>query len=249
MQLIGINMSDDSSSNFDYNDLTVSKLKELLDERGLGKNGVKADLVARLNVSDSEKNNGEVSAANISNEVTSVLSGLQASGALIKANIKASVSGSTVSVDGTFVTKEQQQHVFKSLQEIRGVSKINHTTKVEADYLSAKPYINDVNQKNQWCVIRAESGFALWILGWIFWIVNRMTLGLAYPFTTVAYYQQWASNVKIDGRRLKFTGTAGNLFGVWISTFILSVLTLGLYWIFIGKGNMARWIDNHLTWA
>ena len=248
-------MSDDSSSNFDYNDLTVSKLKELLDERGLGKGGVKADLVARLNVSDSQKNNEEVvsnrggSTVDISNEVSSVLSGLQASGALIKSNIKASVSGSTVSIDGTFVTKEQQQHVFKSLQEIKGVSKINHTTKVEADYLSAKPYINDVNQKNQWCVIRAESGFALWFLGWIFWFVNRMTLGLAYPFTTVAYYQQWASNVKIDGRRLKFTGTAGNLFGVWISTFILSVLTLGLYWIFIGKGNMARWIDNHLMWA
>jgi len=248
-------VSDDSSSNFDYNDLTVSKLKELLDERGLGKGGVKADLVARLNVSDSQKNNEEVvsnrggSTVDISNEVSSVLSGLQASGALIKSNIKASVSGSTVSIDGTFVTKEQQQHVFKSLQEIKGVSKINHTTKVEADYLSAKPYINDVNQKNQWCVIRAESGFALWILGWIFWFVNRMTLGLAYPFTTVAYYQQWASNVKIDGRRLKFTGTAGNLFGVWISTFILSVLTLGLYWIFIGKGNMARWIDNHLMWA
>ena len=181
---------------------------------------------------------------------------LQTSGGLANCDIKATYSDGEVTLRGTFGTLEQQQNVFSALQQIEGIKKINHTTQVADVGSNPSPRqttsqhsASGAIEKNQWKIVRAETGFGLWLLSVIFWFVNRLSLGLLVPYTTVMYYQQWASNVIIDGRRLRFTGTAGSLLGVWLSTLILSIITLGLYWIFIGKGNVARWVDSNLSWA
>lgn len=184
-------------------------------------------------------------ANNISGKINSILSQIQASGGLANCDIKAMFTDGEITLQGSFETLAQQQNVFDNLQQIEGVSRIINNTQVINPTINQSP----TNQNNQWKIVRAETGFALWFLGLIFWFVNRLTLGLAVPFTTVMYYQQWASNVRIDGRRVRFVGTAGSLMGVWISTLILSIITFGLYWIFIGKANVARWIDSNLAWA
>lgn len=187
----------------------------------------------------------DASSDDIPSKLNATLMGLQASGGLANCNIKASYLDEEISLEGTFGTIQQQQNVFSALQQIQGVKKINHTTQVTGVGSNPSP----TNQNNQWKIVRADTGFGIWIIGVICFFINLFTLGLAVPFTTVMYYQQWASNVMIDGRRLRFTGTAGSLFGVWISTFILSFITFGLYWIFIGKSNVARWVDANLSWA
>jgi len=196
------------------------------------------------------------SSDDIPGKLNATLIELQTSGGLANCDIKAMYSDGEVTLQGTFGTLEQQQNVFSALQQIEGVKKINHTTQVAdvGSNPSPRQTISQLSasgslQNNQWKIIRAETGFAIWIIGWICFFINIFTLGLAVPFTTVMYYQQWASNVMIDGRRLRFTGTAGGLLGVWLSTLILSIITLGLYWIFIGKGNVARWVDSNLSWA
>lgn len=100
-----------------------------------------------------------------------------------------------------------------------------------------------------WKIMMAESGLGMFFLRFALLLVNLFTLFLAYPWTCAAYYSAWARNVEIDGRRIRFTGNAGSFFIVWLKTLLLSTITLGLYWIFIGKKNTARWVDSNLSWA
>ena len=95
----------------------------------------------------------------------------------------------------------------------------------------------------------AESGIGMFFLRIGLFIINLITLFLAVPWTTVMDYNAWANNALIDGRRIKFTGNAGSFFMVWLKTLLLSVITFGLYWIFVGKKNTARWVDSNLAWA
>ena len=48
----------------------------------------------------------------------------------------------------------------------------------------------------------------------------------------------------IEGRRLKFEGTAISLFGQWIKWLLLILITLGIYsfWVSI---KMKQWIVKH----
>ena len=100
-----------------------------------------------------------------------------------------------------------------------------------------------------WKILMAESGIGMFFLRIGLFMINLITLFLAVPWTTVMYYNAWANNALIDGRRIKFTGNAGSFFMVWLKTLFLSSITLGLYWIFVGKKNTARWVDSNLTWA
>jgi uncharacterized membrane protein YjgN (DUF898 family) len=52
----------------------------------------------------------------------------------------------------------------------------------------------------------------------------------------------------IEGRRLKFTGTAIGLFGNRIKWFLLSVITIGIYsfWVFI---KLEKWKVQHTIFA
>tara|TARA_B100000609_G_C17052620_1_gene349818 strand:- start:2 stop:355 length:354 start_codon:yes stop_codon:yes gene_type:complete len=100
-----------------------------------------------------------------------------------------------------------------------------------------------------WKIMMAESGMNMFFLRLVCFLLNCVTLFIAVPWTSVMYYNAWAQNVDIDGRSLKFTGDAGSFFMVWLKTLVLSVLTLSLYYLFIGRKNVARWVDSNLEWA
>jgi uncharacterized membrane protein YjgN (DUF898 family) len=56
-------------------------------------------------------------------------------------------------------------------------------------------------------------------------IVTVFTLGLCYPWAHVMLYRWKVTHTVIDGRRLKFDGTAVQLFGNWIKWWILTIIT------------------------
>ena len=83
----------------------------------------------------------------------------------------------------------------------------------------------------------------------IAFFLTLFTLGFAHPWAACMVISKWATNVKIDGRRIRFTGNGGELFGVWLKVFIFSALTLGLYYWIIGYKAVAKYIDSKLEWA
>ena len=85
----------------------------------------------------------------------------------------------------------------------------------------------------------ADSGLGMFFLRIGCLLVNVCTLFLAVPFTSVMYYNAWASKVDIDGRSLKFTGNAGGFLVTWVKTLLLSTITFGIYYILIGRKNDA----------
>lgn len=100
-----------------------------------------------------------------------------------------------------------------------------------------------------WKIQMADSGLGMFFLRIGCLLVNVCTLFLAVPFTSVMYYNAWASKVDIDGRSLKFTGNAGGFLVTWVKTLVLSTITFGIYYILIGRKNVMRWVDSNLTWA
>ncbi|MBT5844311.1 MAG: hypothetical protein HOH79_04935 [Euryarchaeota archaeon] len=100
-----------------------------------------------------------------------------------------------------------------------------------------------------WKIQMADSGLGMFFLKIACLLINMFTLFLAVPFTSVMYYNAWASKVDIDGRSLKFTGNAGGFLVTWIKTLLLSAITFGIYYILIGRKNVMRWVDSNLTWA
>lgn len=79
-------------------------------------------------------------------------------------------------------------------------------------------------------------------------LVTTITLGIAYPFQVVLMQRWRAKWSKIDGRPLVFTGSAWGLFGLWVKWFLLSVLTLGIYLLWVGP-RIEQWKWEHTTFA
>ena len=94
-----------------------------------------------------------------------------------------------------------------------------------------------------------ESKFTGGLLGLIginilFAIITGITLGIAAPWA-ICLKQEWiAKHTIIDGHKLYFDGTGGQLFGNYIKWFLLTIITLGIYgfWLDI---KMKQWIVKH----
>ena len=99
----------------------------------------------------------------------------------------------------------------------------------------------------EWAVQTAEYG--LFFTKLIALLMKVCTFGLALPWAECMVINKWASKVRIDGRAIKFTGTGGELFGVWLKVFLLSAVTLSLYYWFAGYKAVAKYVDSHLAWA
>lgn len=75
-------------------------------------------------------------------------------------------------------------------------------------------------------------------------LITIFTLGVCYTWA-VTMIQGWkARHTVINGKRLKFTGSAIGLFGNWIKWLLLTFVTLGIYsfWLFIA---MEKWKVKH----
>lgn len=80
------------------------------------------------------------------------------------------------------------------------------------------------------------------LLGWkiLGGLVTVITLGICYPLAVNWLYSWEAKHTVIEGRRLKFTGSAGGVFGTWIICILLSIITLGIYAFYVPI-KIKRW--------
>jgi uncharacterized membrane protein YjgN (DUF898 family) len=85
---------------------------------------------------------------------------------------------------------------------------------------------------------------SLIVIKTICFILTVITFGIAFPYCTVALYRWEISHSVIDGRRLRFDGTAMGLFGQWIKWLFLIIITLGIYsfWVAIA---LKKWKVAH----
>ena len=80
-------------------------------------------------------------------------------------------------------------------------------------------------------------------------LITVLTLGIAKPWGDTMIIRKWASNLSIDGRSVTYNGTAIELFGIWIKVLLLTVITIGIYYLFWGRYAVDRYIDSRLSWA
>ncbi len=75
-------------------------------------------------------------------------------------------------------------------------------------------------------------------------LITVLTLGLALPWAYCLIYRWEASHTVIEGRRLRFDGTAVGLFGHWIKWWFFTIITLGIYgfWVQI---KLRKWKTKH----
>ena len=79
-------------------------------------------------------------------------------------------------------------------------------------------------------------------------IITVFTLGICYPWALCMVYSWEARHTVINGKRLKFTGTAMQLFGNWIKWLLLTFITLGIYGFWL-KIKLKKWITKHTVFA
>ena len=98
-----------------------------------------------------------------------------------------------------------------------------------------------------WAIQTAEYG--LFFTKLIGLLLTGITLGFGLPWAKCMVIKKWTKKVRIDGRSIRFTGTPMGLFGIWVKVCVLSIITLTLYYWFAGYKQVAKYIDNHITWA
>ena len=112
---------------------------------------------------------------------------------------------------------------------------------------SSTPSQAQSSMEPRWVIQSAQHNMFFTKLGalliWIF------TLGLGAPWAACMVINKWTSHVRIDGRKIRFNGTPGELFGIWIKVFVLSALTLTIYYWIWGYKAVSDYIDSHLHWA
>ena len=75
-------------------------------------------------------------------------------------------------------------------------------------------------------------------------LIIVFTLGLATPWA-VCFKEKWyAENTIIDGHRVTFDGTGGQLFGNFIKWFLLTIITIGIYGLWLSI-KMKQWVTKH----
>ena len=74
------------------------------------------------------------------------------------------------------------------------------------------------------------------------------TLGFGAPWAVCMKERWYADHTTIEGRRLTFDGTGGQLFGNYIKWFLLTIITLGIYGLWLSI-KMKAWVVSHTHFA
>lgn len=75
-------------------------------------------------------------------------------------------------------------------------------------------------------------------------LISVFTLGLGVP-AAVCLKERWlAKHTIIDGKQLVFDGNGWQLFGQYIKWFLLTIVTLGIYSLWLGI-KMKKWVVKH----
>ena len=87
--------------------------------------------------------------------------------------------------------------------------------------------------------------FANFFIGLFTIIVTIITLSLAYP-AMKCWKMRWETrHTYINGRPLTFDGKARQIYGKYILWLFLSLITLGIYYIFCMRINLIKWQTKH----
>ena len=93
-------------------------------------------------------------------------------------------------------------------------------------------------------------GGLLQLIGWkiLGGLITMITLGICYPWAVCMIYNWETKHTVIEGKRLKFTGTAIGLFGNWIKWLLLTIITFGIYGFWVNI-KIKKWITKHTVFA
>lgn len=93
-------------------------------------------------------------------------------------------------------------------------------------------------------------GGLLQLIGWTLLgsLVTMVTLGICYPWALCMVYGWKINHTVIEGKRLKFTGTAIGLFGNWIKWLLLCVITVGIYGFWLNI-SLEKWKVKNTIFA
>ena len=88
------------------------------------------------------------------------------------------------------------------------------------------------------------------LIGWkiLGFLVTAITFGICYPLAFCMVYSWKTKHTVIEGRRLKFNGSAIGLFGTWIKWLFLCIITLGIYSFWVGI-DLEKWKVKHTSFA
>ncbi len=79
-------------------------------------------------------------------------------------------------------------------------------------------------------------------------LIISFTCGIATPWAIVYIMRFVVEHMVIDGKRMKFDGTGGQLFAQWIKWFILIIITCGIYSFWVTP-RLYKWICSHIHQA
>ncbi|MGI6714461.1 MAG: DUF898 family protein [Bacilli bacterium] len=93
-------------------------------------------------------------------------------------------------------------------------------------------------------------GKLLPFLGWsiVAGLITSVTFGICFPWAAVLLLRWMASHTVIEGRRLRFDGTGGGLFGNWIKWLLLMIITFGIYGLWVPI-KLVQWQTKHTHFA
>lgn len=75
-------------------------------------------------------------------------------------------------------------------------------------------------------------------------LIVTFTFGFGTPWAICYFYRFVLSHVLVDGQRLTFDGTGGQLFGNWVKWFLLTLITFGIYGFWVIP-RMFDWVAKH----
>ena len=79
-------------------------------------------------------------------------------------------------------------------------------------------------------------------------IIIVFTLGIGVPWAVCMKERWYAKHTIIDGKQLTFDGTGMQLFGNYIKWFLLTLITLGIYGLWVSI-KMKAWVTKHTHFA
>lgn len=75
-------------------------------------------------------------------------------------------------------------------------------------------------------------------------LIMTFSCGIATPWAICYMMKYVIGHVIVDGHRLAFDGTGGQLFGNWIKWLLLTVITCGIYSFWVTP-RLYKWIASH----
>lgn len=98
--------------------------------------------------------------------------------------------------------------------------------------------------------IRTDSyfdGSLIELIGWklLSFLITMISFGIGAPWGACMIYSYEINHTVYNGKRLKFEGTGGDLFVNIFKWVLLSIITLGIYTLFIPV-KKTKWVISHI---